>query len=126
MIKNIVLFGLLTLGYTLQAQDDSRVEGLRRDFISKELQLTSAEADAFFPLYNEYNQKKREARRSLRAEKNSSAASVDKTIDLEQDLIDIKREYTEKFKKILPEKKVVQLLEAEKKFKMMMVQKLKD
>lgn len=116
---------LLFFALTATAQEEGRVENMRRDFISKELQLTPSEADAFFSIYNEYNQKKKEARKSLRAERRETS-SVDKIIDLEQDLINLQREYLDKFRKILPEKKVVQLLEAEKKFKTMMVQKLRD
>lgn len=123
MKKYILIFGMLLSSLCSSAQDDN-IAGVRRDFITKELQLTSSEADAFFPVYNEYIQKKKETRKSLRAEKKGS--DIDKMIDLEQDLINLQREYLEKFKRILPEKKVVQLLEAEKKFKTMMVQRLKD
>lgn len=126
MNKLILILSLIFCGVNIQAQDDNKIAGLRKEFLTKELALTSSEADAFFPVYNEYIQKKRDARRSIRSERTSTDNSVDKIIDLEQDLIDLQREYLEKFRKILPEKKIVQLLEAEKKFKTMMVQRLKD
>ena len=126
MNKLILILSLIFCGISIHAQDDNKIAGIRKEYLTKELALTSSEADAFFPVYNEYIHKKRETRRSLRSEKTSSDNSVDKIIDLEQDLIDLQREYLEKFRKILPEKKIVQLLEAEKKFKTMMVQRLKD
>ncbi|MCE2962478.1 MAG: hypothetical protein ACK5UE_07980 [Chitinophagales bacterium] len=125
MNKIVIIFGLLFCGLNVTAQDDN-IADIRKDFITKELQLTPSEAEAFFPVYNEYIQKKKERRKSLRSELRGSEKSVDKIIDIEQDLIDLQREYLEKFRKILPEKKVVQLLEAEKKFKTMMVQRLRD
>jgi len=125
MNKIIITLSFIFCGLSIFAQDDN-IAGVRREFITKELQLTASEADAFFPVYNEYIQKKKETRKSLRQESRGSEKSVDKIIDLEQDLINLQREYLEKFRKLLPEKKVVQLLEAEKKFKTMMVQRLRD
>jgi hypothetical protein len=125
MNKLVLTLSFMICGLSIFAQDDN-IAGVRREFITKELQLTAGEADAFFPVYNEYIQKKKETRKSLRTENRGAEKSVDKIIDLEQDLVNLQREYLEKFRKILPEKKVVQLLEAEKKFKTMMVQRLKD
>jgi AAA15 family ATPase/GTPase len=126
MNKLILILSLIFCGINIHAQDDNKIAGIRKEYLTKELALTPTESDAFFPVYNEYIQKKRETRRSLRSEKTSSDNSVNKIIDLEQNLIDLQREYLEKFRKILPEKKIVQLLEAEKKFKTMMIQRLKD
>ena len=123
MNKLILILSLIFCGISINAQDDNKIAGIRKEYITKELALTSSEVDAFFPVYIH---KKRETRRSLRSEKTSLDNSVDKIIDIEQDLIDLQREYLEKFRKILPAKKIVQLLEAEKKFKTMMVQRLKD
>lgn len=125
MNKLILALSLFFCGLSTFAQDDN-IAGIRKEFLTKELQLTASEADAFFPVYNEYIQKKKETRKSLRSEMRGSEKSVDKIIDIEQDLINLQREYLEKFRKILPEKKVVRLLEAEKKFKTMMVQRLRD
>lgn len=125
MNRIIITLGFIFCGLSIFAQNDN-VANVRKEFITKELQLTSSEADAFFPVYNEYIQKKKETRKALRQEGRSAEKSVDKIIDIEQELINLQREYLEKFRKILPEKKVVQLLEAEKKFKTMMVQQLRD
>jgi hypothetical protein len=126
-MKKLLILSFLILGFSAYSQaDEGRVEGMKRDFLTKELQLTASESDAFFPLYNEYTQKKKEARKSLRAERKSNESSVDKMIDLEQGIVDIQKEYIEKFRKILPEKKIVQLIEAEKKFKVMIMSQLKN
>ncbi len=125
MNRIIITLVFIFCGLSIFAQNDN-VANVRKEFITKELQLTSSEADDFFPVYNEYIQKKKETRKALRQEGRSSEKSVDKIIGIEQDLINLQREYLERFRKILPEKKVVQLLEAEKKFKTMMVQQLRD
>lgn len=116
---------------TVSAQDDNRVEAFKKEYITKELQLTETESNAFFPVYQEYSQKRKEARRSMRAEMRSVKAeqgepSVEKIMDQEQNMVDIQKEYFEKFKSIIPEKKVIQLMEVEKKFKLMLMQRLKE
>lgn len=124
-MKKLLIFGFLILGFGAYSQnDEGRVEGMKREFLTKELQLTSAESEAFFPLYQEYSQKKREARKLYRTE--NSEGSIDKLIDKEQELVDLKKQYFDKFSKILPAKKVVQLIEAEKKFKLMVMSQLKN
>jgi len=127
MKKITIIAFVLFLSTALSAQDDHRVENVKKDFITKELQLTSQEADAFFPIYNEYAQKRKDVRRSQReGMRESGESSVDKMLDKEQDMVDLKKEYLEKFRKVLPERKVVQLMEAESKFKLMLMQRLKD
>jgi hypothetical protein len=127
MKKITIIAFVLFLSTTLSAQDDHRVENVKKDFITKELQLTTQEVDAFFPIYNEYAQKRKDVRRSQREEmRESGESSVDKMLDKEQDMVDLKKEYLEKFRKVLPERKVVQLMEAESKFKLMLMQRLKD
>jgi hypothetical protein len=127
MKKITIIAFVLFLSTTLSAQDDHRVENVKKDFITKELQLTSQEVDAFFPIYSEYAQKRKDVRRSQREEmRESGESSVDKMLDKEQDMVDLKKEYLEKFRKVLPERKVVQLMEAESKFKLMLMQRLKD
>jgi predicted DNA-binding transcriptional regulator YafY len=129
-MKKFILFSALALlGGALTAQDD-KIENFKKDFLLKELELTPQEAEAFFPIYNEYSGKRKEARRSLRREMqnlNTDAgnSSVDKLMDKEQDMVDLQKEYLDKFRKVIPEKKVIKLLEAEKKFKMMLLQKLR-
>ena len=130
-MNKLILFAILALvGLSISAQDESKIENFKRDFITKELELTPLESEAFFPIYNEYSQRRKEARRSLRNEMKSlnsetSGGSIDKLMDKEQDMVDLQKEYLDKFRKVIPEKKVIKLIEVEKKFKMMLLQKLK-
>lgn len=129
-MKKFALFVLLGLGSTIFAQDESKIENFKREFITSELELSPQESEAFFPIYNEYSSRRKDARRSLRQEMKSvnsysGGGSIDKLMDKEQDMIDLQKEYLDKFRKVIPEKKVIKLIEVEKKFKMMLLQKLK-
>src|SRR4051812_44073751 len=47
-------------------KDRDRIEALRVAFISKRVELTPAESEKFWPVYNEYNDKIKAIRKNLR------------------------------------------------------------
>jgi hypothetical protein len=107
-------------------------------FITQELQLTTDEAQKFWPIYNEYNAKKDDFTKVKReAEKNARLTGMDKLNDkqaedlingelqYEQQLLDLKKEYKDKFKPVIGVKKIVQLYLAEKKFNKFLLKELK-
>lgn len=105
-----------------------QIESQKIAFLTKELMLTPQEAQVFWPVYNEFDAK----RKALRDTFHTNAVKADKTIDelsdkeaaeladnqlLEsQKLLDLRKEYHSKFKSALPIKKVLKLYEAERGF----------
>jgi len=97
-------------------------------FFTRILSLTSEEAELFWPLYNEYSDKRDE----IVEEKNEITLNVghnfrsmsdrkleeagDKLINLNLKEAELKAGYHEKFKKVLPPSKVVLLYHAENRF----------
>lgn len=129
MKKSIFIILLVFTGITgiFAQHDDNKIESAKREYITKELDLTPQETDGFFPIYNEYNQKKREARRTLKKDLNgSNDMNLDKIIGAEQDILNLQKEYTEKFRRVISDKKIVQLFEVEKEFRKMLLKRLKD
>jgi hypothetical protein len=113
------------------AQNDNKIETLKKEYLTKNLELTPQEAEKFFPLYREYEMKKKNLRKSLRndlkgVEHDASQASMDKIMSQEQEILDVQKEYVQKFRQFLPEHKIVKLLSVEKEFKKMLLEKLKD
>lgn len=98
-------------------------------YITDAINLTPVEAEKFWPVYNEFEKKKFliiQERRDLenRLREKIEDLSDEKYIELSQKLVSFSKiegelsiEYNEKFLKILPPKKVVQLYVAEKGFK---------
>ena len=121
----IILFSLLLMqGY---AQDGSRIEQAKIGYITNKLNLSSAEAEKFWPLYNEYKSKIKAIRKEMRMDmkeiQNLDAISdkeaettLNDIISSEQRTLDLKKEYFVKFKQILPIKKVILLVRAEREF----------
>lgn len=142
MPRYLFLFLLLSLGLTAGAQPppgegdwldrSERVRAQRVAYLTQRLQLTPAEAQRFWPVFNEYEAKRRELTRSLRPtglEESLSEAEAKKLIgrqlELEEQLLQLRREYTERALTILPAKKVLLLPKADREFKQELLQRLR-
>lgn len=114
-----------------------QIKAERAAYFTQELSLTPEEAEVFWPVYNQYSEKrhslkketrqlKKEMKLSIENKENKEAELFDKILDKEEEEIQLIREYLSKFKKVLPEEKVYQLYLAEEKFKRHMLKKLKQ
>jgi len=109
-----------------QPGKSDKVEALKVSFITEKINLTTTEAQSFWPLYNEYNDKIKFARKNFRQQyANVTDFKTDKEADdylgaelkLRQTEVDLQKEYFDKFKKILGSKKTGLLKKAEEEFK---------
>jgi hypothetical protein len=131
-MKKIVLFlAISILTIDANSQNENKIEALKREYLIKNLELTPQESEKFFPLYREYEIKKKNLRKSLRndlkgVEHDGNSASMDKIMHQEQEILDVQKEYVQKFRQFLPEQKILKLLSVEKEFKKMLLEKLKD
>lgn len=116
-------------------QKSEKINALKVEFLTTKLELTPAEAEKFWPLYNEFIDKMqtihRTRRKKMKANKGKdlSDAEVNALIaynfDTDQKLLDLKREYDKKFKSVLPVQKVGKLYLAEEQFKRELLRKMK-
>lgn len=116
-----------------------KIESQKIAFITKELNLTTVEAQQFWPIYNEYSDKNEELLKSM-GKKNieNRAVDIDEITDKEaldiadeqivlaQKLLDLRKKYHLEFKKVLPPKKLLKLYMAEKEFKKVLLKEIKD
>jgi len=121
------LMCLISFGFS-QTPNKDKVDALKADFIKKKLNLTDQESKAFWPLYNEMNDKLEAARKTFRQQYNAKTnynfatdkeaeAYVNAELTLKQKESTIYNEYLEKIKKVLPIKKVALWRRAEEEFK---------
>jgi hypothetical protein len=115
-----------------------RVEALKVGFLTQRLNLTAKEAQAFWPVYNEYEgelAQLRKARREnlLNARDNwdqLSDAEVEKVVESElasrQQELDLLKKYHSRFKQVLPIKKVARLYKAQEDFKRELLERIKE
>ena len=129
---------LFTVGYAQRGETKrDKIDALRVAFITKKINLTPQEAQAFWPLYNEMSDKQTAARKTFRQEYNSrtnydfltdkeAETYLNAELNLKQKEYEVYKEYYDKFKKILPIKKVAALRRAEEEFKKEIIKTIKE
>ncbi|NCB07964.1 MAG: hypothetical protein EOM73_07375 [Bacteroidia bacterium] len=107
-------------------------------FLTDKMEMSPAEAQKFWPVYNELEKMRWEAqktRRDLEMKVNDTKATLSKkeATQLTRDFTgSMEKEgallvkYNEEFLKILPPEKVLKLYQAENEFRMYMIQKFRD
>ena len=116
-------------------QKSEKIKAMKVEFITAKLELTPAEAEKFWPVYNEFTDKmqtiakKRRKKMQANKDKELSDKEVNELIefnfDTEQKMLDLKRDYDKKFKSILPVQKVGKLYQAEMQFKHELLRKMR-
>ncbi len=140
-MKNLViLLFVLVTGFSFSQSEGKgdKIESMKIAFLTNKLNLTAKEAQLFWPLYNEYNQKMEALRKAKKSEydeiKSKNGTPSDKEIAVymeevfltKQKELDLQKEYYNKYIKILPMKKVAQLYQAENQFKKELLRIIKD
>jgi hypothetical protein len=133
----LVLFCFTASGSFAQpGSKRDKIEALRVSFINQKVNFTAQEAQLFWPLYDEYNDKLENNRKAFRQQfiksidfntltDKEAEAYINAELSLKQKEYELYKEYFEKFKKILPVKKVALLRRAEEEFKKELIKNIK-
>jgi Skp family chaperone for outer membrane proteins len=141
--RNIFTFLILSIVTvtTAQAQRRSeeeikRIQDAKVAIITNRLNLTADQSAGFWPVYNEYSQKRREIHRAQRKiinDKKAEGKTDDQSLDnlkdvqeLRQKELDLEKEYQSKFLKVITAAQVIELYKAERTFNDMLLQRLKQ
>ena len=136
-----ILFTLVLMLFintaSAQADKKDKIDALRKTFINKKVKFTAAESQAFWPLYNEMNDKLEAVRKTFSLQYNSKTnydfatdkeaeAYLAAELNKKQKEFELYKEYYDKFKKILPVKKVSAVRRAEDDFKKELIKIVKE
>jgi hypothetical protein len=129
-----ILLILLCTEFAVSAQPShDKVEMLRIAFITKRVEMSPAESEKFWPVYNEYNDKIKYIRKNLRQgyrklEGSFSEQEAEEVFQLDvrsrQAEADVHRLYSDKIKTIIGAKRFIRLRIAEEEFKKEMIRAL--
>jgi len=106
--------------YQSRPNPGKRMELVKEGFISRQLRLTPEESRTFWPVYHQYVQELTSVRilKRLNNSKTSpdGTEQIDKELEYETDLVNIRKHYRDEFLKILPPEKVSELYKSEREF----------
>ena len=122
----LILFTLLSYG---QRGNREKIKSLKVAFITERLELTSKEAQQFWPIYNKFEDKRELLRKKERIEirdkmqevstlsETESANLLDKLISFKEEAEKLDASYVNEIKTVLSAKKALLLLSSEEEFK---------
>ena len=137
---NIFLFTIIFCSLTAVAQVEpaenirdprarEKIRAAHAAYITQRLELTSPEAERFWPVYREYGEKRRALRQPLREER-SKGADEQKLLDLDlkikQQELDLEKDYTQRFQKIISAEKLLKLRQAEVDFRKLILRQVQQ
>lgn len=138
--KMYLFFVVMLISGTLLSQNNGKrdkIDALRATYINKKVNFTAQESQNFWPLYNEMNDMLQASRKTFRKQYNATTnydfatdkeaeAYLAAELGLKQKEYEIHRDYYEKFKKVLPVKKVAAVRRAEEDFKKEIIKTIKE
>ncbi len=123
MISSLQMYG--------QRKDNDRIRAFKTAFITNALDLSSKEAQGFWPIYNEYNktihkvknQKTRQLRQQARAKggidnlsENEAKILLKEYMNIDIKVLEAKKILSTKLDGVIPPKKILKLFRAEQDF----------
>ena len=128
-----VLFFLGALNFTFaQDVDNEKVQEMRVKFYNEHLQFTEQEQKDFWPLFDEYKKDEQNLKRQNRPKQNfnlmsdaEAEAFIFKSLDTEEKIIGLKREYIKDLMEVISVRKVAMINKVERQFKSEILKNLK-
>lgn len=142
MKRGIIILIILTvfpiMQVTAQNPNIDKLNAYKIAFFTRRLNLTSQEAEKFWPVYNDFQNKRNSIqieRQTLNRNINQNELNMsekemidagDKHVALQVQEAALAQEYHKKFKEVLSPAKVLRLYQAENQYRMLLLNELKD
>jgi len=117
-------------------QQHERIDAQKIAFITDQLQLTTDEAEKFWPVYNQFNNQKEDLNQDFmkgifKFRKNEDTMTDKDAIEMSdsyirhaQKMVDLQKDYHLKLKEVLPPKKLLKLYNVDREFQRLLLQRL--
>ena len=117
-------------------EEMQKIQDAKIAIITNRLNLSPEQATGFWPVYNEYSQKRKDIHRAQRKiinDKKAEGKTDDQVLnnlkevqELKQKELDLEKEYQNRFLKVISAGQVIELYKAERTFNDMLIQRLKQ
>ncbi|MHA4738291.1 hypothetical protein [Dyadobacter sp. MSC1_007] len=134
----LLIFGAVTTANAQRRSEEEikKIQDAKVAIITNRLNLTPEQSTGFWPMYNEYSQKRREIHRAQRKIINDKKAegqadeqvlnNLKEVQELRQKELDLEKDYQNKFLRVITASQVIELYKAERTFNDMLIQRLKQ
>ncbi|MCW3462909.1 hypothetical protein [Chitinophaga nivalis] len=114
-----------------------KIKAIQIKYLAQKLDLTAEEAQKFWPVYDNYtrevelliaerHQRKQQEKISGPDADNIARTNMDKELDYEKKMLDIRSRYTSEFQRVLPGRKAGMVFKSEREFRSIMLNHLRN
>lgn len=110
-----------------------RVQAQRAAFITEKIDMTSQEAEKFWPVFNEYEDEERrirkrylQGRRIINMSDAEARKFIESRFEMEQELLDLKRKYFLRLADIISPRKLANFNRADREFKKLLLNRIRS
>lgn len=133
-MKSLIQVAMVLLISTMSyGQNQDKIESFKVAFITQRLNLSSEEAQKFWPIFNELQANLKSIKQSSRNQKpiadmsdDEASRFIKESLDAEQKELTAKQTAYNKFKGVIPARKIALLRQVEREFKEEMLKKLQE
>lgn len=139
-MKTLLTFLIVLISFSSFAQKDKheRIKALKTAFLTEALELSSKEAQAFWPIYNEhsdqlhdlYERERREVKDKLKSAENMSESTYETLLEthltIDESKMSLRRTLVENLEGVISKKKVLKLFKAEDDFRKKLIKEYRD
>lgn len=140
MKKIVLVLFLVSTGLYAQRPNQDRMKAFKTAYLTDQLDLTSSEAEKFWPIYNYFDNKLKSLRKKERSEvfskvrnggiealtDSEAIALIDKMLEMKTTELQYRKELVKDLLKVLSPKKIIKLNRAEEEFKKILLERLKQ
>ena len=140
-MKNLIIILLSFIHLTAFAQDEDfvqqepvgnvrqKINAARAAYITNRLDLTPAESEKFWPIYNEFTQKRQDLKIEYRVAKlkgTDEKTLLDLHLKIKQQELDLEKDYSSRLLTVISPQKLSQLRDAEQEFRKLILRQIEQ
>lgn len=136
LFAGLLLMQAEVFGQKRSEEEIKQIQSAKIAMITNRLDLTPEQSANFWPVYNEFSEKKRDLNRQQRKiiHEKREAGTTDEAVlnnlseiqEIKQKQLDLEKEYQEKFLKVISASQIAELYKAEANFNEMLLQRLRQ
>jgi len=130
----LTLVGTVALAQTSRPQDRKEsVEAAKMAFLTDKMGLTTEQSQKFWPLYNEYEAKRRELVKAYRSgyrqdvdqlSEQEAKARLDSMFSTQEKELELEKEYVARYQRVITPNQIIKLYRSEREFTKLLLKKL--
>lgn len=107
-------------------QKFERIHAIKVAYITDKIHLSSEQAAEFWPVYNRFEEELFDMRLQRKIDRNREEPAIKDDLELQQAVLDLRKKYQKEFLKTISEQQLKELYSAEREFKKMLLEQLRD